>query len=112
MKSLAFALLFAQLSFQLPTAQDSAPELVSRAHWVSPHVADLRAPQTRRLLSRQYNTNGTNLTTSGSGYVVPNIAGGKYLLPLTVAGETVEVEIDTGSAGELKWCLHLQLGLP
>lgn len=102
MKSLALALLFAQLSIQLPTAQDAAPELVSRAHRLSPHVADLRAPHARRLMSRQYSTNGTNLTTSGGGYIVPNLSGGKYLLPLTVAGETLNVEIDTGSAGRLK----------
>lgn len=99
MKSLAFLLLFAQSSFQLPTAQDSSPKLVSRYHVESPYVVDLQTPYNRRLGRRQYNTNGTNLTTSGGGYVVDNFSGGKYLLPLTVAGETVNVEIDTGSAG-------------
>ena len=99
MKAFAILLLLGQLAFSLPTQQESSPALVPRkVHRESTHVSDFRSLKrdTPKLRTRQ---TLTNLTTSGNGNIVDN--GLKYLLPITVGSQTIDVEIDTGSAGTL-----------
>lgn len=97
MKSFAILFLLGQLAFSLPAQQDSSPALVPRkVHRESAHVSDFKGIKrdTPKLRARQ---TLSNLTTSGNGNIVDN--GLKYLLPITVGAQTVDVEIDTGSAG-------------
>ena len=99
MKAFATVLLLGQLAFSLPTQQESSPALVPRkVHRESTHVSNFRSIErdTPKLRTRQ---SLTNLTTNGNGNIVDN--GLKYLLPITVGSQTIDVEIDTGSAGRL-----------
>ena len=101
MKSLSLLLLFTQLSTQLPWPQGSS-ELVSRGHTYSPHTSNLKrmAPSTSRSLRRrQWGDwgDGKPSTTGGSAAIIDNERL-KYLLPVTIGNQTLDLEIDTGSS--------------